>query len=88
MSVTAAKLLDGTHRQKVREVVNHPLSPPDSDDEYIDVVSLTSLSASCAYWSNRLYHSALECRPQIYQPTPLDLPPPNRESAPQPDPAH
>ena len=52
MSVTAAKLLDGMHRQKVRDVVNHPLSPPDSDDEYIDVVSLTSLSASCAYWTN------------------------------------
>lgn len=54
MSVTAAKLLDVVHRQKVRDFVNRPLSPPDSDDEYIDVVSLTSLSASCAYWSNRL----------------------------------
>ena len=52
MSVTAAKLLDGMHRQRVRDFVNHPLSPPDSDDECIDVVSLMSLSASSAYWSN------------------------------------
>ena len=45
MSATAAKLLDGMHRQKVQNVVHHPLSPPDSDDECIDVVSLTSFSA-------------------------------------------
>lgn len=87
MSVTAAKLLDDLHKQKVRDFVNRPLSPPDSEDEYVDVVSLTSLRAPCAYWSNRLPDSTLECPPRIYRPTPLDRPPPNRESAPQRDPA-
>ena len=86
MSVIAATLLDGIHKQKVRDFVNRPLSPADSEDEYVDVVSLTSFRAPCAY--NRLPDSTLECPPQIYQPTPLDPPPPNRESAPQPDPAH
>jgi hypothetical protein len=53
MSVTAAKLLDGLHKQKVRDFVNGPQSPPDSDDEYIDVVRLTSLSISSTYWSKQ-----------------------------------